>query len=157
MISTDITVWATAITTIAVLSFLIRDNPLFRIAENMAIGITTGNAFVYALQLIQNSGLTPLMAGDYTLIVPIILGIALFLTFTKMPWGARYPTAFLAGTGTGIVIRGSIDGQFWGQIKGIAGSVDLTSPMGMVSSIVLVAGSIGAVSYFIYTREHNDG
>ena len=42
--STDIGVWIAAFATIGLVSFLFKENPLYRVIENMYVGISAGYA-----------------------------------------------------------------------------------------------------------------
>src|ERR1044072_1326236 len=78
--------WAAAILTLAIFSFLFKDNPLFKLAEHIFIGVGTGyqlarvfNDAIYDKawrpMMVPSAGSTP----DWTLIIPIVLGLMTIL------------------------------------------------------------------------------
>ncbi len=148
-------VWVGVFVTLMVLSFLYRENPFFRVAEYVFLGLATGYGFAASLRLFINQALNPIFRnGDLTFIVPLLLGALFYAQFTKK-YSALYrlPLSLAIGYGLGVSIW-SIFGTFF--VKQVAASMipiytgDLLTT---IDNIVIVTGTILSLSYFILHRE----
>lgn len=78
-ISMNLSVWTAFVFTLAVFSGLYRENPLYKFAESVFIGVSAG----YFASVWFFSVLIPVfddtMNGDYILLVPVISGLLLFI------------------------------------------------------------------------------
>ncbi len=130
-------VWIAALMTLGVLSYLYRDNPLYKLVEAIVVGVSAGYSFVVGLwdNLIAKlfvkltPGLVheifiPLGAGekipdpDYTYLVPLLLGVLLFFRFLpKLEWVSVWPLAFVVGTTAGLKLIMFIEADFLRQIQ----------------------------------------
>jgi hypothetical protein len=138
-------------------SFLIKDNPLFRIAERILIGAYSANMFNLAVETMRKNVYAPFAGGDYLIIVPVILGLALFGVYLPLRYNfiARYGIAILVGIGTGVAVKTAIPAQIISQILvTIKAPVISSNPVEALGNILLVVGMLSAFTYFIFTREH---
>jgi len=136
-ISTDLGVWIAAIATIGILSFAFKDNPLYRLVENVYVGVSAGHALVLGWINIRDQGIGPLIDdGDWSLLVPIAF------------WLSRFPLAMLVGIGTGLAIRGTIGSQIVNQIK------STILPLNSINNAIIIFGTLGVLIYFFFSREH---
>lgn len=152
-ISTDLGVWIAAIATIGIISFAFKDNPLYRLVENVYVGISAGHAIVLGWMNIRDMGITPLITkGQWSLLIPLILGVLLYTRyFKKISWLSRFPLALLVGIGTGLAIRGTVGSQIVSQIKGTI------LPLNSINNILIVLGTLGVLTYFFFSAEHKGG
>jgi hypothetical protein len=111
-----------AIMTLMVLSYVIGDNVLFRVAMYLFIGVASGYAGAIAIRNVVIPALVdPLLQGDPlallswealgTFLIPWIL--AILLAFKLSPRLARFgtlPVAMLVGVGAAVVVGGGITG-----------------------------------------------
>lgn len=143
--STAVT-WAGAICTIAIYSFLWKENRLFRAFQNLYVGVSAGYAIILAVRIIQRQVWNPLTAnGDYSVLVPTILGILLYARFSrKMAWMARYPMALLVGIGSALSMK-AIESDFVRQIQATL------IPWNSFNNIVVVFGTVLSLAYFFFT------
>ncbi len=106
--------WIAAGITIAIYSFLYKDNPFYKLAENIYIGVSTGyiivKSWTEALRpLLVRPLLYPESNLDYIMIIPGLLGILMFTRyFRKIAWVSRISLAFLIGYGAGIAAPANI-------------------------------------------------
>lgn len=106
MVSTDISVWIGAYFTITILSYAYKDNILFKFAERTFVAAVIGNSVVMGFNSLREFGLARLQAGNVAYILPIILGLTLFMRYHgKYFWVSRFGAAFLVGIGTGLTLR----------------------------------------------------
>ena len=97
-------IWLIAFFTLALFSFLYKDNPIYKIAEHIFAGLTAG----YQVGLIWDTVILqklwdPMVAGQWWLFVPGVLGILMFARFwSKYSWMSRVSLACVMGV-TGVV------------------------------------------------------
>jgi len=158
--------------TIMVLSYLIGDNPLFRIASHLFIGVAAGYAGALAarsvlwpglVQPILQAGLAGLIqpSAVLTLIVPALL--ALLLLLKVLPGASRlgtFSTAFLVGVGAAVVVGGAITGTLIPQSLAAMGTLSpavvapQTGETGLervLNVIILLVGTLSTLAYFRFT------
>jgi glucan phosphoethanolaminetransferase (alkaline phosphatase superfamily) len=146
--------------TVLILSYVVGDNPAFRLAIHVFIGIAAGYvAAVVLLQVIANKMILPLFMGDATekflVVLPsMVLGLFLLAKLSpRFEWLGRPVVAFLVGTGAAAAVAGAIMGTIYPQVMG---SVDMfgLSPdkLGAIlpSSFILL-GTVATLAYFQFT------
>jgi len=129
-------VWIAAIFTLCILSFAYKDNPFYKIAESVVVGVSAAYWMVVAFwtTLIPNlfgklfptwinswamPGL-PATRDTYWLMYffPLVLGVMLLWRLApKGTWIARWPLAFIIGTTAGIRLVGFFHADFLSQIR----------------------------------------
>lgn len=161
-ISNDPWVWIASILSIAILSFLYKENPFFRAAEHIFLGVANG----YLVTFYWHRILMPILfrplfqQGELLLIIPFIVGM-LYLTrfIPRISWLVRIPIAIYMGYWTGVLIPATIQAQIIKQVQGTI----LTAPnfqawnagtMGIVWSVIVFIGVLCTLSYFYFSREH---
>lgn len=107
--------------TLMVLSYLIGDNPAFRVAVYIFIGVSAGYvASVAWNQVLYPRLILPLLAGNLAefllTVIPLVLGLLLLLKLS--PRTARLGTpsmAFLVGVGAAVAVGGAVMGTLFPQ------------------------------------------
>jgi hypothetical protein len=157
--------------TLAVLSYVIGDNPVYRIAVHLFVGVTAGYVTVVAAvgvlfpQLIVAS-LDALQAqpprwGQLGLIgVGALLSFLLILKMANADSAlGRFPVAYLVGLGAAVAAGGALTGTLFPQtqatfvslLPGDAAGGDLLTMFEQpVSAIVLVGGTVCTLAFFWY-------
>ena len=159
-----------AIITLCCFSFLWKDNPAYRVAESLFVGVSAGYylSVVYFHQVLKPlllaklfpslfvSGAAANASPDYWLIIPGILGCLMLLRiFPKQAWISRITVAFVMGVSTGLVIVTSTQQYLIPQIaKAIKPIFIMGHPFDSFSNLVLVLGSIACLFYFFFSTEH---
>ncbi|MEN8151317.1 MAG: hypothetical protein ABFS86_15990, partial [Planctomycetota bacterium] len=105
--------WIAAILTLAILSFLYKDNVIYKIAEHLFVGVAAGYTIAYAFwEVFVKNLYRPLIEGKlpvtegfqwgdpqmwrFLLIIPFGLGLLFFARFNKnYNWLSRWSIAFL--------------------------------------------------------------
>ncbi len=140
-----------AILTLFIFSFLYKDNPFYKFAEYLLVGISVGYLIVISIKTIVLPKLYyPIFRqGDLLYLVPGILGIFMFLRFfPKLSWLSRISMALIIGAGAGVSIPAVMQAQIYTQMKASMGSY--TS----VNNIIITLAVITTLSYFFFSREH---
>lgn len=137
--------------TLAIYSFLYKDNPFYKLAEHIFAGISAG--YYVGLvwhSIIKQQLLIPLLnQHQYLFIIPGILGILMFTRFVpKISWISRISLAFVIGNTAGITLIQQLHGIVIPQTRSTF--LDITS----ISGLVMVIGVISTIIYFYFSKEH---
>lgn len=150
--------WVAATLTIAILSFLFKDNPLYKAAEHIYVGISAGFAVIYAwsfdvypmlVEAFRNNLASRNYLEAWILIVPAALGLLMLArSIPRLAWLSRWPIAFTIGIGSGLGLVASVQGYLLPQIT------DTLRPLVTVNNFFLYIGVITTLVYFYFSREH---
>jgi hypothetical protein len=159
-ISTDPYVWVAAILTLAVFSFLYKDNPLFCFAEHMLLGLSTGYLIATTWHSVFMPELvTPLL--EHGTDTQIHLWGALMLCFF---WACKYlekaedlyrlALAFWVAIDMGLLIPTMMESNVLAQVSGTINLSFDGDPDEVLGNLVLIIGTITALTYFLFSRAH---
>lgn len=155
--------------TIFVLSYIMGDNELFRLAIMLFVGVSAGYAAVTIIyQILLPRLIVPLIASPLAektlLIIPAVLGILLlFKLSTKLSVLGTPSMAFLTGVGAAVAIGGAVTGTIFGQINGAIAPFDLAglsvSSAGtqLLGGIILLGGTVASLGYFHFGARKTEG
>jgi hypothetical protein len=114
--------------TLMIFSYLLGDNPFFRFALHVFIGVASGYALVVVIyNVFWHQVVLAMIDGSAVwaiLIPPVLLGIWLVATkpFPRLARFGNVPMAYLVGAGVGTAIGGAVLGTLFPQI-GASGSL----------------------------------
>lgn len=155
--------WTAAGLTIFIFSFLYEDNPLFRIAENLYVGVGIGYVFSnYLFNSYIPKIYVPLASGNYTVLLPLLLGLSVLTQFfPKIAWLSRYGFTFIMGYGAGIAIPASLATNLLSQLEGTARPLFVSGGpaffpaqlRGVLSSLIIAAALVTVLVYFFFSAE----
>lgn len=157
-------VWTAALLTLATLSYILGDNPVFRVAQYLFVGVAAG----YAASLAWTSVLWPrlqLLLGD-----PAVYwhyGIFFVLGLLLLARGSRYiaalaalPMGVLFGTGAALALGGTLTGSLVPQVRATIVSVSpadygegLVGWAYALDALLLVLGTIAVFAAFHFTTQ----
>jgi len=109
--------------TIAVFSYILGDNFLFRVTISIFIGVAAGYAVVVALyNVIWPQLIFPILFGSQSerilAVVPFILGVLLMFKLAPRYSSLGNPVmAYLVGVGAAVIISGAIMGTIFPQVS----------------------------------------
>jgi len=155
-------VWVGAFFTICIFSFLYKDNPFYKFAEHLAVGVSCGYYVnIYFWNFIKPFVIDPFKTGDPKSIAlaipPLILGLLFFTRFSpKYGWMSRWSMAFLLGFGNGVAIPRIIDQRLFVQAKATMFSL-WGSGIGfwtLINNWIIFIGVLATLIYFFFSREH---
>ncbi len=130
-------IWFAALLTLGILSFLVRDNPFYKIAESILIGVSAAYWMLVAYwstlvpdlfaklapDLVRATMLPSLQVSEHPsrdfVLALIPLSLALMLLWRLAPrggWIAVWPLAVVIGTFAGMRLTASIEADFMAQI-----------------------------------------
>ena len=143
--------------TIAILSFLYGDNPVYKMAETLLVGVSMGYVLVITwTNTLMAVLFKPLfMENEFWLVIPFIFGLFMFGRFHKSTsFLSRYSMAVLIGSGAGVAIPAMLGARTLRQMTATVEMVQGDSFLMIFSGLVVVAGLFSTLSYFYFSREH---
>ncbi|MGD8396829.1 MAG: hypothetical protein PVF43_15275, partial [Candidatus Eiseniibacteriota bacterium] len=168
--------WVAAFFTLAIFSFLYKDNPFYKLAESCVVGVSAGYWMVVGFwDVIVPNLLGKLLPGiikawampglsahaEWLYLVPLVLGI--MLLWRLMPtgtWISRWPMAFIIGVFCGLRLISFLHADFLSQIRNSIQPLWIVGDDGQfmfwdsVRSLLLVTGVLASLVYFFFSIEH---
>ncbi len=160
-IATDPWVWIAAILTLAIFSFLYRENPFYRFAEHLYVGIGNGYAITFYWHrvlmpsLIDPVGHNPNVWTKVWLIAIAIIGALYFTRFIpKISWLVRIPIAIALGYYAGASIPRAVDAELIQQLRATVITRSHFAHWDTAAwAIIIFLGVIATISYFFFSAE----
>jgi hypothetical protein len=147
--------WIAAGLTLAIFSFLYKDNPFYKFAEHLYVGVSAAFAILYTWQFdVWPMLVEPMVLGRgavsaldrWILAVPTAFGLLMLSRWIpKVSWLSRWAIALTVGIAAGLGITGQIQGILLPQVAGTL--VPLTS----FDNILMVVGVISTLVYFYFS------
>ena len=137
--------------TLCIFSFLYKDNPFYKFAEHLLVGISVGYFLVTAVNTtVLPKLISPLfIQGNLIYIIPGILGFLMFARFSpRLSWLSRISLALIIGAGAGVSIPAVMQAQIMAQMK--ASMVSFVS----INGIIVVLAISTTLIYFFFSKEH---
>jgi len=162
--------------TILILSYVIGDNPLFRVAVYMFVGVTSGYvASVVIWQVLVPRLITPLIPAVLSnspmqwgmIAAPLLGSIFVFAKISQRLSGlARFSMAYLVGVGAAVTVAGALIGTLIPQVQAtieffdpqIAAARNITTAEVIGNGAVILLGVVTSLAYFHFgARSKPDG
>ncbi|MCW4036513.1 MAG: hypothetical protein NWE75_04905 [Candidatus Bathyarchaeota archaeon] len=113
-------VWTAVLFTLAIYSFLYKENPWFRFAESVYAGVSIGYSVAFDLRYLRDQWRDVWTATGTLMILfalAVLVGLLWYTRFSKTYFFAyRWPLAIIVGTGIGMALRTVIFAQFVTQL-----------------------------------------
>jgi hypothetical protein len=169
--------WTTfaAFLTLATFSFLYKDNPFYKIAEHMVVGVSAG----YFTIILWHNGLIPklmherLEDGSWFLLwidsskpwylIPALLGVLMWTRFSKKyQWVSRWPMAMYIGIAAGVTVPLEMSNRVNKQLYSTMAEINWSDFWGTgmldvgsgYSGLLVFAGAISGLVYFFFSKAH---
>lgn len=155
--------------TIAVLSFLYKDNPFYKFAEHLFVGVAAGYVVCTEFYNVILPNLwRPLSTGENLWrVFPLLMGIALFTRFSNnLAWVSRWPMSLIIGTYAGLAVIGFASGDLVLQMQAslipvisvpsaqaFASSPGVVSFLNILNNPLFTVGLICVLFYFFFSIE----
>ncbi|MDP8221929.1 MAG: hypothetical protein P9L99_01100 [Candidatus Lernaella stagnicola] len=168
--------WFAAFLTLCILSFLYDDNPFYKFAEHLFVGVSAAYWMVVGFWtvIVPNlmgklwpslvAKINPGIAGverNLLYLIPLAFGVLLlFRLSNKLGWLSRWSLAFIVGTTAGLNFVGYLQSDFVGQIEGAIRPLVLLNADGNISlggtfsAIVMLIGVLASLIYFFFSTAH---
>jgi hypothetical protein len=173
-VATSLEVWIGALLTLMVFSFLWRDNPLYKFAEHLFVGVSAAYWMAVGFwTTLWPNGVVKLWPeavrvtqpdaapgpADPGVWIPMLLGALMLARLVpRLAWLSRWPTAFAVGTTAGYALIRYLRSDLLAQMRATlepgvlvraAGAIDWAAS---AEQTVIVVGVVTGISYFTYSR-----
>jgi hypothetical protein len=162
--------WVATGLSLFILSFLYKDNPLFKLAEHLYVGVSVGYTIVKAYDtVLVHLILKPIFEqGEIALLIPVVIGSMMLTRYVpKASWLSRYAFAFIVGVGSGLAIPRVISSYILKQIEdtvrplmvlvpgeGVSFGWNVLNPASSLNVIIILIGVSSVLFYFFFSVEH---
>lgn len=168
--------WVAVGFTLAIYTFLYRDNPVFKFAEHVFVGVSNGYLLCYTWFTVVKPMLVlplwhairppadrPLEANETLwLLVPAFLSLCMLMRFVpKAAWMSRWAFAFMVGTTSGVLIPLTVQAQIYKQLVPMLGGFvsrggesDGILWVASLKTLLLLIGVFAVLTYFLFSVEH---
>jgi hypothetical protein len=159
--------WVAVFLTLGIFSYLYKDNPFYKIAEHVFVGVSAGYwmtmAFWTQVQPNLFGRLWPIPEGEISgFLMKAWYGIYNIFGFvsSKLSWLARLGIAYTVGMAAGLRAYAFLNSNVLGQIKGSAVSfVDMPwfslTGVSVFNNLIILVGTITGLLYFYFSKEHS--
>lgn len=142
--------------TLAIFSYLLNDNPLFRLAISMFVGLAAAFTVVVTFQ----SVILPLIGTGLANTILFTVALAFTLLMLVKPIRSlrilsNIPLGFLIAVGAAISVVGAISGTLIPIVSQTAQIDSDGTFMAITSSIVIIVGVLSSLLYFNYNVREN--
>ncbi|HSO12195.1 MAG TPA: hypothetical protein VLT51_07455 [Anaerolineales bacterium] len=139
--------------TLMIFSYLIGDNPLFRIAIYIFIGVASGYAAVVIVKdvLFTKFQSLPLDNPPQLLIglIPFFLAATLLAKLSpRISWIGNFAMAVLVGVGAATAVGGALVGTLIPQAEAATEALGSRSVLVLIEGAVMLSGTVLTLAYF---------
>lgn len=159
-------IWAGALLTLCIFSFLYRDNPFYKFAEHLFVGVSAAYWMTtyYWSQIYPNlwGNLFPGRFGlpekeaDWSYLFPLALGLFMLCRlWPKIGWISRWSLAFVVGMAAGLRLYSFLQSNFMAQIQDTIQPFYIPGdPVTAANNVIVAVGVFSGLVYFFFSREH---
>lgn len=165
-------IWTTigAILTLSIYSFLYKDNPFYKFAEHLVVGVSAGYYLViYYFNFIHPNVFSPvflLRLGDESIgfgsflwwmaLIPGVLGLLLYTRFfPKIGWVGRWALGIYVGGYAGLGISPVMQARVIEQLRANALSVaGIEDPFAAITNVALGITIFAVVAYLLIVKRN---
>ena len=153
-------IWAGALLTLCLYSFLYRDNPFYKFAEHLFVGMSAGYWVIYTIENVLKPNwwqrMFPADGGfQWVWVIPGIF--ALFMLARMVPKIAglsRMALAMIVGAGAGLSMVSVFQTNALAQVEGTIIPLTTGGGFNIFSNLVLVVGVVTGLVYFFFSKAH---
>jgi hypothetical protein len=151
-----------AVLTLLVFSYLLGDNPLYRLALHLFMGALVGYSFSILLRdVVYGIVLTQLLQNKLILL-PLVFGLLLlFKYFPRWAYIGNFPMAYLVGVGAAVAVGGALLGTLGPQIEATGGALNRGSwglyPLWGGDPVIILVGTMFTLMAFTFTAQGEQG
>lgn len=154
---TALGIWIAALLTLAIYSFLYRDNPFYKVAENVFIGVSAGYwAVVLWFDFAWPNLFEPLVRrGNLWNLLPILMGFMMFAPLVpRLSWLIRIPLTYTMGVAMALQITQIVQGDIFPQLAATFLPLRGLPAFAIFSNLLIILGVVCTLMYFYFSKEH---
>jgi hypothetical protein len=160
--------------TLCIFSFLYKDNPLYKIAEHVVVGVSNGYWMILLFRdtfkplwldptwaLVSGAGLSL----ELTIFVLVNLVLSVFMLLRLAGGSAallsRWAMAVVLGVSAGVLIPLSVQTYMYEQLKGNVLTFSAfpfpflsAATQTAFNNLLIITGSLSGLAYFFFSKEH---
>ena len=147
--------WIAVALTLFIFSFLYKDNPFYKLAEHVFVGVSAGYWVVYMYHNVINPNLIePVSQGQYIYIVSGIMGVMMLTRILpKIGWISRWAIAFTVGMTSGYFLITYLQSNALDQVRATLLPVN-TLDFNAFNNALIIVGVFCSLVYFFFSKEH---
>jgi hypothetical protein len=139
--------------TVMVFSYLIGDNPLFRIAVYLFIGVASGYAAAVIVNNVLFAKFQALPLSDPVQLaiglIPFLFAVTLLAKLSpRLSWLGTFAMAVLVGVGAATALGGALAGTLVPQAGAAMDALSPRSLLDLLQGGVMLAGTVATLAYF---------
>lgn len=135
-----------AVLTLLIFSYLLGDNPLYRLALHLFVGALAGYTLGVVIRDVLRDMIWNQLVDDPLLVVPLVLGILLLVKgFPKYAYIGNFSVAYLVGVGTAVALGGALVGTLVPQIVATGQALALSW-----NGLLIVVGTVCTLMAFSF-------
>jgi hypothetical protein len=145
------------ILTLLIFSYLIGDNPLFRLALYLFIGVASGYAAVVVWHSVLLPRLfLPILSADPNQLLPVVVPLGLSISLLaklspRISWLGSFAMAMLVGVGAATALSGAVIGTLIPQSRAAMDSFASRDIGRLIQAVFMLAGTALTLAYFQFS------
>ena len=145
------------ILSLLIFSYLIGDNPLFRSAIYLFIGVASGYAAVVIWhQVLLPKLFQPLLSADPNQLLPVVVPLGLSVSLLaklspRISWIGSFAMAVLVGVGAATALSGAVIGTLIPQSRAAMETFSSLTVGRLLQGVVMLAGTVLTLAYFQFS------
>lgn len=153
-----ISAWIAAFLTLAIYSFLYKDNPVYRFAESLFVGLSLG----YEIGIVIHRTIIPNLfqklavdaSGNWYLVIGGLIGIMLYFRYVpRVSFLGRWALAVYMGYFVGVELMQRLHGDVLPQVKDTMLPLN-TFSLAALENLLVIVGVLSVLVYFYFSRPH---
>jgi hypothetical protein len=152
-------IWLSALFTLSIFSFLYKDNPFYKFAEQVFVGLSAAYWLVNIIYSIMIPNLFSKLITDFSgnliLLIPAALGLMMLMRLhPATQWISRYPIAIMIGTTAGISMLRYMKSDILNQVTATMINPFAAETTGaVVGNLLLIIGTLCGVYFFYFSKK----
>nr|HID15103.1 hypothetical protein [Anaerolineae bacterium] len=152
-----------AVLALLIFSYLLGDNPLYRLALHLFVGALVGYSFGIILRdVLIDMVLAQWLTNPVAVVAPLVLGLLLlFKGFPRQAYVGNFSVAYLVGVGMAVALSGALLGTLVPQIGATGRALSLASlasfRAGLLDGLLIVAGTVCTLMAFTFSVRKRRG
>jgi hypothetical protein len=171
----NIGIWIAALLTFCAFSFLYKDNPFYKFAESLFVGVSTGYGAASVVHFTFRQDVWVPLSTAFGVVgedpaawwviahrvIPCVLGFLMLARFIpKVSWLSRIPLSFLIGFSAGINVTAVVTVSILPQMQTSVAPLVVQDAQHHIQwlatawQILLIGGMLSVLAYFFFSKEH---
>ncbi len=153
-----VSAWVAAFLTLAIYSFLYKDNPVYRFAESLFVGLSLG----YQVGIVIHRTIIPNLVNklradpgaNWYLLIGGILGLMLYFRYIpRVSFLGRWALAVYMGYFVGVELMQRLHGDVLPQVRDTMLPVNSLS-WATLQNVLIIVGVLCVLVYFYFSKPH---